>query len=98
MAQINVRFTHNFIMTVVQTTEQDGKLIVSDKSVHIKFGSIYIVSQYQRAPDGRLTLHFPDSSSLAGVAHNIESDYCELNDTSIATKKRTGGCSGCGKK
>ena len=97
MAQINVRFIHNFIMQVVQTTEQDGKLVVTEKSVHIHMGDIYILSQYQRAPDGRLTLHFADSSPVVGVAHNIESDYCELNEPNTA-KKTTSGCGGCGNK
>ena len=95
-----VRFVNNFIIAVVQTVEDDdGRLVAREKSFHIHLGDTYMLSQYEEHDDGRVDLHFPDSSPLAGVAHNVEGDYCELRNPPIkqkATTKGVAGCGGCG--
>ena len=94
---LKVRFVHNFVLTVLQTVEDEqGRLVVQEKQFHISQGDVYQVSQYEVNPDGRADLYFPDSSPLAGVAHNVEGDYMELRNS--ATKPApTGGCGGCNK-
>jgi len=95
-----VRFLHNFIITVVQTIENDeGRLVAQENTFHIGIGDIYSLTQYEKHADGRVDLYFPDSSPLAGVARNIESDYCELRNPSAPkpTVVKT-GCGGCGNK
>jgi len=97
---ISVRFLASFIITIVQTTIDDetGQLVVSQAQKPVKVGDIYTVEQYQRHQDGKLDLHFPDTSPLAGVANRIEPDYCELVvPQAIAKKKASGGCGSCGK-
>lgn len=96
---IHVRFLNNFILTVVQTVEEDGKLVVREKSFHIAMGDVYPISQYQRHTDDRLDLEFPDTCPLAGLAQNIEADYCSLVDSKAkAAAAKPQGCGGCGNK
>lgn len=100
---INVRFIHNFIITIVQTVEVDGNLVAQEKQIHILMGDVYGVSQYQRNPDGRLDLEFPETSPLAGLAQGVEPDYCELTGHAPGTSPETSsgtsaGCGTCGNK
>ena len=93
---MKVRFLNNFIMTVIQTiVDKDGSLAIQENPFHISVGDVYDVVQYERHADDRVDLHFPDSSPLAGVAHNVEGDYCEVREPSAA-KPRVTGCGGCG--
>lgn len=96
--KIHVRFLNNFILTVVQTiVGKDGKMVVKDKQFHIQLGDVYPVEQYQRHPDNKVDIHFPDTCPLAGVAHRIEGDYCELHQPA-SVKSTVTGCGGCGNK
>ena len=102
-SNLSVRFVANFIITVVQTVldEDTGQLVVREKPFHIESGDSYQISQYQRSEDNKVDLHFPDSSPLAGVAHRIEGDYCEVIEpktSSSVSAKVTSGCGGCNKK
>lgn len=95
---IKVRFLNNFIITVIQTVEDDdGNLQAQEKTFHISMGETYQISQYETHADGRVDIHFPDSSPLAGIAHNVEGDYCELRVSGMPKKVVETGCSGCGK-
>jgi len=99
MAQnLSVRFIHNFIIKVIQTVEENDKLVAKEKRHHILAGDIYSLAQYHRHPDGKLDLHFPDSSPLSGVAHRVEDGYCELTVPKKPTRTVTTGCAGCGGK
>jgi hypothetical protein len=95
---INVRFLNNFVLTVVHTSEVDGKLTAQEKTFHIALGDVYPLSQYTRHPDGRLDLEFPDDCPLAGLAQNVESDYCELIEPKSRASAKITGCGGCGNK
>jgi hypothetical protein len=93
-----VRFLHNFVMTVTQTTvDGDGKLVVDENDFHMGVGDVYVITQYDEHEDGRVDLYFPDSSPLSGVARNVESDYCELRNPSVpnTTVTLARGCGGC---
>lgn len=98
-SKINVRFLNNFIITVVQTiTDDEGMLSAQEKQFHIAMGDVYPLTQYQRHPDGRLDLEFPDTCPLAGLAMNVESDYCELVEPKTTVTAQVTGCGGCGNK
>lgn len=91
-----VRFLNNFIMTVIQTVvDENDKLVIQENDIHICVGDVYNIVQYERHSDDRVDLHFPDSSPLAGVAHNVEGDYCEIREPHAA-KPKVVGCGGCG--
>ena len=95
MASHKVRFINNFIMSVIQTVEDgDGNLVVKEYDIHIQAGDIYDVEQYEMHPDGRVDIHFTDSR----IAHNVESDYCELGPTNPTKPIVTKGCGSCGNK
>ncbi len=96
---LKVRFLNNFIITVVQTLEDaEGKLMAQENTFHIGMGDTYDLTHYEEHLDGRVDLYFPNSSPLAGVAHNIESDYCELRNPTTPKQNVTAGCGGCGNK
>jgi len=93
-----VRFLHNFIITVIQTVEdENGRLVVKENTFHIGMGDTYAISNYNEHPDGRVDLHFADNSPLVGVARNVEGDYCELRTARPPKKVVETGCGGCGK-
>ncbi len=106
---INVRFVHNFIMNITQTVlDVNGRFSVKKKDVHVRMGEVYNISQFERHNDGRVDLHFPDSSPFSGVAHNVEGDYVEIKSPEEKMEKYKandsnrnrsgGGCGSCGKK
>ena len=98
MSSINVRFLNNIVLTVVQTiADESGRMVAVKKPFHIGLGDVYPVAQYQRHPDGRIDIHFPDSCPLAGVAHRVEEDCCELTEPAKIAARVT-GCGGCGNK
>ena len=95
---MKVRFLNNFIITVVQTIEnEEGRLVAQENTFHIGMGDTYSLSSYSEHDDGRVTLHFADNSPLIGVARNVEGDYCELRQAMPPKKVVESGCGGCGK-
>lgn len=104
---MNIRFTHNFIVDVVQTYLNEQEEIKS-RTVqhHITLGSIYEVSEYQ-IEGNSVRFVFGPTSPIQGTVLRAEKDYCEINDpiadrqkqaAQYAAAPRTGGCGGCGRK
>ena len=99
MSDINVRFLNNFVLVVVTTGLNDeGRMQATEVSFHVARGDTYPIEQYERHPDDKLDLHFPDSCPMAGVAHRVEGDYCELTEPAKIAAKPSGGCGGCGNR
>ena len=93
-----VRFLNNFAITVTQTVlDKDDNMVVQENQYHIGMGDTYSITRYDEHKDGRIDIHFPSSSPLAGVAHNVEGDYCELRKPQKPRAAKS-GCGGCSKQ
>ncbi len=99
---MNIRFRNNFIIKVVRTTlDENDQLTTTTHHIHVYLGDIHPIDSYEKTPDGKFIFHFPQSSVLHGVAHRIESDYCEImgepKSKNVSLSPST-GCGGCKKK
>ena len=97
---VNIRFLNNFVLTVVTTGINDaGDIVAEEHQFHVKQGDIYPISQYERHPDGKVDIQFPDTCDLAGMANRIEGDYCEIVDPPASRPLTiSSGCGGCQNK
>jgi hypothetical protein len=96
---MNVRFLHNFVLTVVQTEldEHTDKMVVKNNNYHIQTGDVHIIEKYEKNDNNTFNLYFPKNSNLKGVSFRVEGDYLEISDPSQKKDQVYGGCLGCGK-